>query len=189
MADPERSADPRVRAAFAQHNALCAEQQKLCAHLRVYAQHKKPKRNFKCLPATQHYALTDNIGCDCNVCSLWLDAQQEYVAAMQLLPKGHKWSTCTCSGCRFIGRVHLNFLAATNKRDLLIEMSYYAHHHSAHGVRVMEWLDAELQLPTYTVTWCAQELGRFPVSHWLQKCQAAISAQVGGAVFHREVGA
>ena len=189
MVEPERSADPCIRAAFAQYRVLCDEEQKLSAHLRVYVQHKKPKREFRCVPALQHYALTDNVGCGCDTCSAWLDAQQEYVAAVKLMPKGHKWSTCTCNGCRFIGRVHLNFLAATNRRDLLIEMSYYAQHHSYHGSSVMAWLSEEMTQPSYTVAWCAQELGRFPVAHWLAKCHTAVSAVVSGAVFHPEVGA
>ena len=172
----------------AQHlTQLRCEEQRLISYLRVYAAHVRPKDNLHCVPALQHRGITDNAACGCGVCAPWRQTREEYIAALALTPKGHKWSTCTCSICRFIGRVHLNFLAATNRRDLLIEMSYHAGQHSSYGAQVMDWFNAEMQQPFYTVAWCAQEMGRRPVVYWLQKCASAVSGIVGGPVFRDEV--
>lgn len=135
------------------------------------------------VPAVQHYPLTEGAECGCAICSEWDMRRGEFISAARLVPRAHKWSTCCCGICRFVGRIHLNFLAATNTRDLLIETSYHARHHSPFGERVMEWLHAELANPRYTVNWRAQEMSRYPMEWWFRRCEAVLGPVVSGAVF------
>jgi hypothetical protein len=121
--------------------------------------------------------------CGCETCAEWDLRRSEFISVVKFVPKGHKWSTCSCSICRFIGRIQLNFLAATNRRDLLIETSYHAEYHSQHGTMVMAWLEQELKAPRYTVNWCAQEMSRYPLEWWLRRCEATLSPIVSGVVF------
>lgn len=127
--------------------------------------------------------MLDAPDCGCATCMEWEMRRAEFVATTSLVPKGHKWTVCACPACRFVGRIQLNYLAATNRRDLLIEMSYHARHHSSHPDIVMAWLDKEMRRPDYTVNWCAQEMSRFPVERWMKRCEMAVSGVVSGAVF------
>lgn len=134
-------------------------------------------------PPQEHYAFLDAHECGCPTCHDWEIRRAEFVAAIKLVPKGHKWTICGCQACRFVGRIQLNYLAATNRRDLLIEMAFHSRYHSRHGDLVMAWTEKELANPAYTVNWCAQEMSRFPMERWLKRCEMAVSGLVSGAVF------
>jgi hypothetical protein len=187
MRDPRMSFDGVVRFAYARLDALRAEAARLDGLLGVYARHFRARQELRCVPAEDHHDMLDDADCGCAACVDWTLRREEFVAAGMLLPKGHRWSTCLCETCRFIGRVHLNFLAATNRRDLLIEMAFYAKHHSIYPHHVMAWHEDELRRPGYTVNWCAQEMSRFPMAHWLRKCEAAVGPVVSGMVFREDV--
>ena len=78
----------------------------------------------------------------------------------------------------------MNYLAATNRRDLLIEMSFHARFHSLHGGLIMQWFHQEIRNPSYTDNLVrAQEMSRFPVERWLMRCEMAVSGTAGGPVF------
>jgi hypothetical protein len=79
--------------------------------------------------------------------------------------------------------MHLNYVAASNVRDLAIEMAFHADYHSDHGEAVMAWFEREIASPKYTLNWCACEIGRRPMDEWLKKCEAALSSVLSGAVF------
>lgn len=131
----------------------------------------------------EHYNMLDEGICGCGVCVDWDMRREEFTRAIKLIPKGHKWTVCACDLCRFVGRFQLNLLAAANRRELLIEMSFHARYHSYHGGLVMNWLEVELRNPSYTPNWCAQEMSRYPMERWLQRCEMAVSGVVGGPVF------
>lgn len=162
---------------------LAKEAARLDLVIAAYATQAKPTNEMPVLPAVQHYYLTEGAECGCPICTEWDVRRTEFINAGSLIPKGHKWSTCSCSICRFVGRIHLNFLASTNTRDLLIETSYHAQHHSPFGDRVMQWLAIELTDPRYTVNWRAQEMSRYPLEWWFKRCESVLGPQVSGAVF------
>ena len=154
--------------------------------LHTYSAHTGQPRRDRALAPIEHHDMMENESCGCATCSEWALRRMDFVRALRLLPKEHKWSTCACDDCRFIGRAHLNYLAATNRRDVLIEMAFYARLHSRHSAQVMTWLEQEMQQPEYTVNWCAQEMSRYPMGWWLRRCQAAIGPVISGSVFHLE---
>jgi hypothetical protein len=133
--------------------------------------------------ALAHYSMLDSSNCGCAVCKEWEQRRAEFVSASSLIPKGHKWTICGCADCRFVGRIQLNYLAASNRRDLLIEMAFHAHFHSRSGRAIMAWLDVELQKPQYTTNWMAQEFTRFPMERWLRKCEMALTSVLSGQVW------
>ncbi len=131
----------------------------------------------------EHYNMLDEEICGCATCIDWDLRRKEFTRATKLIPAGHKWTVCACDLCRFVGRFQLNLLAAANRRELLIEMSFHARYHSYHGGLVMNWLETEMRKPTYTMNWCAQEMSRYPMERWLQRCETAVSGVAGGPVF------
>ena len=148
-----------------------------------YASRIREPRLLPAVTGLEHYSMLDEESCGCGTCSDWHQRRGEFIACARLVPKGHKWSTCSCHVCRFIGRIQLNFLAATNRRDLLIAVSFHAQYHSRHGGKVMEWLAIEMRRATYTTNWCAQEMSRYPVEWWLRRCETQLSPFVKGSVF------
>lgn len=152
--------------------------------LGVYASVALPDREAApVVDALRHYPMSDRAICGCGTCSEWRSRREELTDAMRFVPAGHKWSVCACARCRFVGRIQLNFVAASNVRDLLIEMSFHANFHSRHGGLVMAWLESEMRKPKYTVDWCAYELGRRPVDEFLGLAEKALSPVVSGIVF------
>ena len=152
--------------------------------LAAYAAREVPEpERPQAVPLLRHYAMTDRHACGCRVCAAWRDRQAEFAESLRFVPPGHKWSTCPCPPCRFAGRLQLNCTAASNVRDLLIEMSYHANFHSGHGDRVMQWFDSEIQGPAYTLDWCAYEISRRPVQAWLSQCDKALRPACSGDVF------
>lgn len=131
----------------------------------------------------EHYNMLDQANCGCVACTDWDLRRKEFYRATKLIPKGHKWTVCACGLCRFVGRFQLNLLAAANRRELMIEMSFHARYHSRHGGLVMDWLAREMTNPTYTVNWCAQEMSRYPMERWLQRCEMAVSGVAGGPIW------
>jgi len=178
-----------VREVARRHAALVAEASALDRVLTAYA--AASPRELPRVPtvsALDHYPFSEGAECGCDTCMEWMLRRSEFIDASRLIPKGHKWSTCTCVPCRFVGRIHLNHLAATNTRDLLIGMSYHARHHSPFGRQVMEWLEVELRKPAYTVNWRAQEMSRFPLEWWFRRCEATLGPVVSGEVFGSNMG-
>ena len=177
------SDDPAIRHLEQRRAAVQAELHRLHAGLTDYANRVRTPEVRPMIAPIEHYSMLDAPDCGCPTCMDWEGRRAEFVAAVELVPKGHKWTVCACTACRFVGRIQLNYLAATNRRDLLIEVSYHAQHHSTHPNVVMAWLAQEMRRPEYTVNWCAQEMSRFPLERWLKRCEAAVSGQVSGAVF------
>lgn len=186
---PALSADPVVASAAKRFQAISAEMDRLQSSLVAYAERNvmpsMPLPERTPVSPMEHYYMLDESdhGCGCSVCADWETRRAEFVTAVKIIPKGHKWGTCNCSDCRLVGRFQVNYLAAMNKRDLTIEMSFHANYHSPHGELVMAWLEEELKKPGYTVNWCAQEMNRYPVERWVQRCEMAVSGRVSGAVF------
>jgi hypothetical protein len=185
MRDPLSSLDPAVRAIAERYATLAREAARLDSALSAYA----ARPGAACSPpkppvaATEHYHFTEGAECSCATCVEWDMRRAELVDALSLVPDAHKWSTCACGVCRFVGRIHLNFLAATNTRDLLISMSFHATYHSPFSVQVMQWLEREMSESRYTLNWRAQEMSRVPVERWLRRCEAELGPVVSGAVF------
>lgn len=179
------SPDGRIVALAAKRARLVEEAARLDQVLDAYAlaPSRLPTFAEPAVSLLRHYAMTDKSLCGCGVCAEWRQRRGELVSALRFVPEGHRWSVCACRDCRFAGRIQLNYVAASNVRDLLIEVSYHANFHSRHGDRVMRWLEGELSLPRYTVDWCAYELGRRPVDEWLTLCERALSPVVSGIVF------
>jgi len=155
----------------------------LSQRLLAYAKQIRPVLVRPAVSAQEHYNMLDEGDCGCSACMDWDLRRKEFIRATKLIPKGHKWTVCACDRCRFVGRFQLNLLAAANRRELLIEMSFHARYHSRHGKLVMDWLEQEMHSPAYTVNWCAQEMSRYPMERWLQRCETAVSGVVGGPVF------
>lgn len=181
-----RYLDPRIGALADRRDVLRAEAAEMDARLSAYADAPT------CVPAAvdspaldplRHHGVSDSTPCGCGVCVEWRLRREELARAMRLVPRGHRWSICACGDCRFVGRMQLNCIAAANRRDLLIEVSFHASHHSRHGGAVMDWLDRQLRLPRYDTAWCAYELGRRPVDEWLTRCEAELSPVLSGTVF------
>lgn len=183
--DPLTSVDPAVRMIAEQHREASNRANQLRAYLMVYADGRSAERERKSLPvsAEEHYGFNESADCGCAICTDWTTRRAEFIAVAGLVPKGHKWTVCGCDSCRFVGRFQMNLLAATNRRDLLIEMSFHARFHSLHGEHVMAWFSKEIRNPSYTDNWCAQEMSRYPVERWLMRCEMAVSGMVGGPVF------
>jgi hypothetical protein len=183
MLDPLASQDPIVRAAAEKRLRLAAEASILDTVLAAYAGITVTQMTeHPAISALEHYSIWDT-NCGCKTCSEWSRRQAEFNAVKRMVPKDHNYSTCSCPICRVVGRIQLNALAAANCRDLLIEISFHAEHHSPYGALVMRWLDQEMALPRYTVNWCAQEMSRYTMGWWLSRIENALSPQVSGAVF------
>ena len=183
--DPRSSPDSVVRTMAERRDTLVKEVNVIDAILAVYASrpYVMPLSAAPEVPPLEHYTFTEGASCGCAICVEWKTRHLEFVSSSKLVPKGHRWSTCTCDACRFVGRMHLNALAAANRRDLLIEASFHARYHSPHGDLVMGWVRDEIAKPNYTDNWCAQEMGRYPLEWWFRKCQASIGPVVSGEVF------
>jgi hypothetical protein len=183
LPDPLDSPDPAVRYIAERRAYLLEEINRLGRSLVAYAKNVPEVDSRPPVSLQDHYAFLDAPECGCATCRDWELRRAEFVTASKLVPKGHKWTICGCHACRFVGRIQLNYLAATNRRDLVIEMSFHARYHSRHGGLVMSWVEREMQNPVYTVNWCAQEMSRFPMERWLKRCEMAVSGVVSGAVF------
>ena len=177
------SPDTAIQRVAENQFSLMIEMQQIADYLRMYAEQVQPTVSQPPISPQEHYSMLDEESCGCQSCVDWDLRRKEFVRATQLIPKGHKWTVCACTICRFVGRFQLNLLAAANRRELLIEMSFHARYHSRHGEIVMTWLEQEMQKPIYTVNWCAQEMSRYPMARWLKRCEMAVSGDVGGPVF------
>ena len=181
---PLESSDPAVRSLAARRDRLRCEMVAMETLLNAYADSSRDGLAAPVVSPLGHSAmLDDGEECGCAVCTEWRQRRDECEAAMRLVPEGHRWSICACADCRFVGRMHLNYVAAANVRDLVIEMAFHAGRHSRHGEAVMRWLTGELASPKYTVRWCAYEIGRRPVEEWLAACETALSPALSGKVF------
>lgn len=179
-----RSPDPIIRKLAEKREKLRCEIVNIETFFRAYAETPAmPGSGTTDVALLEHANMMNDDRCNCAVCVEWRLRQNECEAAMKLVPKGHQWSICACPDCRFAGRIHLNYVAASNVRDLVIEMAFHANWHSKHGPLIMQWLENELKSPHYTVRWCAYEIGRRPVDEWLKKCEAQLSPILSGAVF------
>jgi hypothetical protein len=188
MLDPSISPDPVVRAVAARRNALLAEAARLDSVLAAYASRPySGSSTFPVVSAVAHYSMMEGAECSCVVCAEWDTRRSEFVAASRLVPKEHKWSTCACGVCRFVGRIHFNYLAAANTRDLLIGVAFHATYHSPFSEQVMRWFEVELQDRRYTVNWRAREMSRYPVEWWLERCEGALGPVVSGEVFRESM--
>lgn len=167
---------------------IVGELARIATVLTAWATHDRAAEGRPPMSPLVHYSMLDAPECGCVTCVEWETRRAEFVDAALLVPKGHKWTICGCPDCRFVGRIQLNYLAATNRRDLLIEMSFHARYHSRHGGAVMAWLEQEMRNPAYTVNWCAQEMSRFPLDRWIRRCEMAVSGAVSGVVFTESAG-
>lgn len=183
MRDPLASPDPAVRSVAEKRQHLKCEAAALDTVLAAYnGVVIPPQPDHPAISALEHYSIWDE-KCGCRTCREWDIRQAEFKAVEKMIPKDHTYSTCSCPVCRIIGRIQLNQLAADNCRNLLIEISFHAEHHSPYGKLVMAWLEREMALPRYTINWCAQEMSRYPVAWWLSCIQNALGPQVSGQVF------
>jgi hypothetical protein len=186
MLDPFASPDPIVRAAAEKQRRLAREATALDTVLAAYNGVIVPSQpNHPVISALEHYSIWDE-HCGCRTCREWAIRQAEFKSVEKLIPKDHTYSTCSCPVCRVIGRIQINQLAADNCRNLLIEISYHAHH-SSHGTLIMTWLEQEMTQPRYTINWCAQELSRYPVGWWVRKIENALGPAVSGTVFNHDI--
>jgi len=186
MENPLYSPDPAVRRLAVRLETLRAEVRAPDLVLSAYAEASgadAPMVYGAPLDPLAHYGISDRTACGCSICVDWRLRAWELSEAMRFVPEGHRWSICACSDCRFAGRMHLNYIAAANVRDLLIGVAFHASYHSRHGERIMQWFTAELAQPKYTVDWCAYELGRRPLDEWLDRCETELTRVVSGAVF------
>ena len=179
------SPDPRVCAVSGRFERLHAEVVHVGAMLGAYASTMAcdDGRAVLRVAPLRHHAMLDDEACGCAVCADWALRRSELARAMRLVPKGHLWSICACPDCRFVGRMQLNYVAAANLRDLMIEVAFHATYHSRHGERIMAWFEAEVAGPRYTTRWCAYELGRRSVEEWLARCERELAPVLSGAVF------
>lgn len=186
--DPRFSPDPAMRRIADYYETKVAELNELAKSIIAYGTYIKPVEPRMPVSPLEHYGMLDEEKCGCTTCVDWDQRRNELIEVIRLVPKGHVYTTCDCPDCRFVGRIQLNFRAADNRRDLLIEMAFHARYHSIHGSLIMEWLERELQSPVYTLNWCAQEMPRFPVERWIKRCEGALHAVVSGAVFRAAAG-
>jgi hypothetical protein len=185
MHSPEQSPDTAIQYLIKQYRDLRVNFEQLSACVMEYGA-RPPEPVAEPRPTVslqEHYSMLDQEDCGCAICMDWARRRGEFLRATKNIPDGHKWSICACNDCRFVGRFRLNLLAAANRRELLIEMSFHARFHSRHGAQVMDWIIKEMAKPGYTDNWCAQEMNRLPMERWLQRCENAVSGAVSGAVF------
>lgn len=189
MLDPAQSQDDTIRYLLAQYAQLNSAFTEMSGYIQAYSERvEPPPMRGPAISLQEHYSMLDQEDCGCQVCAEWTQRREEFIRATRSIPKGHKWSVCACGDCRFVGRFQLNLLAAANRRELLIEMSFHARYHSRHGAQVMAWITQELKGSSYTDNWCAQEMNRFPMERWLQRCEHAVSGAISGAVFIASAG-
>ena len=180
-----RSPDPRIRVLSAKFDRLQKEAARIDRLLDSYLLSCRNESEVLVpqIDLLGHCTLLNDELCGCTVCANWIARRDELARAMKLVPSGHRWSICACQDCRFVGRMQLNYMAAANLRDLLIEVSFHAAHHSRYGNRIMQWFAEEITTPRYSIDWCAYELGRRPVDEWLDRCEKALSPILSGVVF------
>lgn len=172
-------------AEHAQHTLQCTPV-KLNEILQTYSEPPQVRDILPVLSPLAHHDILEDENCGCKICLEWANRRRDLTVALKLQPRGHKNNTCGCMTCRFIGRARMNLVAAANKRDLLIGMAYHARHHSRYPLSVMSWVEQELGKASYTTMWSATEMGRYPVSYWLRKCEVEISPRLSGTVFQMD---
>jgi len=177
------STDPVMQTLVCKQDALAADLATTRQRLQAYVRQTTVTLSRPAISPQEHYNMLDEEQCGCAICMDWDMRRQEFLRAIKLIPKGHKWTVCACDLCRFVGRFQLNLLAVANRRELLIEMAFHARYHSRHGKLIMEWLETEMRNPSYTLNWCAQEMSRYPMERWIQRCESAVSGIAGGPVF------
>lgn len=186
--DAHTSPDPRIAKLSRRWVFLSAEIDRVGRMLGAYAalacaSGTTVSSGTASVPLLRHASMSNRESCGCRICTEWRIRGQEFVEAARLVPKGHRWSICACADCRFVGRMHLNYVAASNVRDLAIEMAFHASYHSDHGEAVMEWFEQEIVRPHYTLNWCACEISRRSMDEWMDKCERALSPVLSGVVF------
>jgi hypothetical protein len=135
------------------------------------------------LALLDHHSVTEQTECACTLCLEWTSRRSDLKRILNFQPQGHRWSICDCRDCQIIRDMHTNYMAATNKRDLFIELSFYATHHTKKPEAVMTWFNQEFKKPNYSAKWCAHKINQIPMSFWLQKCENALSGMFSGRVF------
>ena len=183
MLEEVASPDPVIQHLIDKRDSIKAGLAATARRLQAYVRQTREPVSKPMVSPQEHYSMLDEEDCGCTACVDWDIRRKEFLRAIKLIPKGHKWTVCACDLCRFVGRFQLNLLAAANRRELLIEMSFHARYHSHHGKLVMDWLEAEMRNPSYTINWCAQEMSRYPMERWIQRCETAVSGIAGGPVF------
>jgi len=187
------SPDPRIAELFRRRESLSAAAERIGFMLGAYRASAlfasgAAGSGAVSVPLSRHASMSNRESCGCRICTEWRVRRREFADAVKLVPAGHRWSTCACPKCRFVGRMHLNYVAASNVRDLAIEMAFHAEYRSNHGEEVMDWFEREIVRPCYTLSWCACEIGRRSMDEWLGKCEKALSPVLSGAVFAPDKG-
>lgn len=108
--------------------------------------------------------------CECVLCRDWRVRRDEANRVSPFM-EGHA-RDCACTQCRVGRQVRFGFLAATNRRDLWTETSYYVavnKEFKKHGKQVLLALKSEIESPRRTTAWWAIEGGRYPLGFWWRK--------------------
>lgn len=174
------SLDAVVRAAVEKRQALLDEKTRLDGMLLAYSMSIVSGAGELPTPPGSHYNMVDEI-CGCALCVDYSRRRNE-VNRVSDLTTGHP-RDCACRECRTAGKLQTGFRAATNRLDLLVEMSFHAVFHSHHQDQVLSWTQQELDRPDITMNWWAIEGGQAPMASWIRRCEKALSPIVSGVVF------
>lgn len=133
-----------------------------------------------CRDPLDHYDIGEDDDCSCRYCNDWRVGR--YVAdkaRMMFNARRCKCKNCAANPnntiwkCASYMRAHNNHLAAANRRELWIEMSYHAKHGAEQdGRELMEWLDRTIRSMSLTKRgttkdgWWAFHSERLTLDYW-----------------------
>ena len=150
-------------------DALLAKLRQIDEALAMYAASVRPEPAAPQFYAPVHYSESIET-CGCVLCRDWRVRREE---AERITPfmEGHE-RDCACAACRVGRQVRFGFLAATNRRDLWTETTYYVavnKEFRQHGKHVLLALKSEIENPKRSLGWWANEGGRLPMGWWWRK--------------------
>lgn len=179
-----------------------------------------PQTKFVCEPSPvtgivspfEHYALNNSTECQCALCVAYWMARDAMARANDKLKtkvcncalcktntkraRGQRFSaahhvSCRCVWCEEVKATTEAFMAAQNRRDIWVEMSYHATHDEEieDGRTLMAWLADELSLarPRWSEQrvqfgsnqlswWGAPKNMRFTMGNWIDQFKKAATA-------------
>lgn len=127
-----------------------------------------------------HFDIGEDDTCTCYYCDMWRKRRDTVDRARMLFHSRR----CRCNNCAadpkntiwkctYYQKAQYGFIAAANRRELWIEMSYHARHgQDQDGAELMQWLDAKIRSMEKTRSgksrdgWWALHAERTPLETW-----------------------
>ena len=117
-------------------------------------------------PPTDHYDYDYLESCDCELCTNFRDTRAIYRA----LEGGYLNKDAQAK------KIKMNYIAATNKRDLYCELAFRMHNEDD-GVAFLRWLFTQITKTDKSAGWWAIKAGSLPAIDYLHEYRAKVAGK------------